>query len=191
MMQDNLKEQLSASIDGELSKDEARFLNRRLATDPESFEQLARYYDVVAASRQEYVPGASQMVSRVSKALDQEPVHQREPAGWQRWLQPVGGAAIAASVALALVMAWPMLSGVQQQPAPVVATASNGLQAGASHFAQRDERLQLASQPTTIPDANIRQRLNPYLVNHSEHASFGQLGGTLKYARIVSHDVDR
>lgn len=190
-MQDDLKEQLSAAIDGELTQDEARFLARRLANDPESLAQLARYYDVAAASRQEYVPGAAQMMSRVADALVPEPVHQGRALRWQRWLQPVGGAAIAASVALALVMTWPMISGAPEQSASIAETASAGLQPGSGHLSVRDERLQLASQPATISDASIRQRLNPYLVNHSEHASLGQLGGTLKYARIVSHDADR
>lgn len=190
-MQDDLKEQLSAAIDGELTQDETRFLARRLANDPESLAQLARYYDVAAASRREYVPGAEQMVSRVADALTKEPVHDGRAPGWQRWLQPVGGAAIAASVALALVMAWPMISGTPEQSATIAQSTSGGLQPGSGHLSVTDERLQLASQPATISDANIRQRLNPYLVNHSEHAAFGQLGGTLKYARIVSHDAER
>lgn len=190
-MHDDLKEQLSAAVDGELTNDEARFLARRLNNDPESLAQLARYYDVGTAIRREYVPGADQLVARVTAALAEEPAHQARPAYWRRWLQPVGGAAIAASVALALVMAWPMVSGVSEQATPIAESTSSSVQPGTGYFSPRDDRLQLASQPAPMNDADIRQRLNPYLVNHSEHASFGQLGGTLKYARIVSHDADR
>ena len=191
MMQNDLDEKLSAMADGELGAEETRFLIRRLANDPEARAQLSRYHAISAAARQEYVPGADSLGSRVAEALAAEPVHEYASRRWQRWLQPVAGGAIAATVALALVLAWPMFSDTPQRSAPIAQSDTLTPPLASTTAVGRDERLQLASQPNDMRDAQIRQRLNPYLVNHSEHASGGQLGGTLKYARIVSHDADR
>jgi sigma-E factor negative regulatory protein RseA len=108
-------------------------------------------------------------------------------------LKPAAGMAIAASVALALVSVWPM---VAEQPSettqtPAVATT---LQGTPSEGQLSNARLGAPSTDAAVGerpmDAEVRRWLNPYLVNHSEHTASGQLGGTLKYARIVGHDAE-
>jgi len=76
MMQNDLDEKLSAMADGELGAEETRFLIRRLANDPEARAQFSRYHAISAAARQEYVPGADSLSSRVAEALAAEPVHE-------------------------------------------------------------------------------------------------------------------
>ncbi len=190
-MDKDSQEALSAMVDGELGRDETRFLTKRLASDEKLRSQFARYHAISAVIHRDYAPQADQLADRIRASLDQLPAHQRGRV-WPSWLQPVAGLAVAASVALALVMAWPLVNQPASLPdTPVASTAPAPAQPATIYLAPVDQRLQLASQPAAGLDLELRQRINAYFINHSEHASTGQFGGTLKYARIVSHDTDR
>ena len=200
-MQDDSLEQLSAFVDGELGRDESRFLRRRVEADPALRERLIRYHAVNAAARGDYVPGADRLADRVSEALRDEPSHEnaagdaRQDRGWRRLspiLQPVGGVALAASVALGLVVAWPMVSGPSQPSQPSMDVAVRvSAEPAAGSLSRVGGEGSVEPGIAASGDTEVRRRLSPYFVNHSEHAATGRLGGTLKYARIVSHDADR
>jgi sigma-E factor negative regulatory protein RseA len=195
------KEQLSAFVDGELDSDAAAFMTRRVGADEEARALWQRYQTVSAVARGNYSRHGSLLADRVAAAMAEEPPHRiddgdsvgRERGMAATVLKPAAGMAIAASVALALVSVWPMVGQQSAEPTdtPAVATTLQGapsegqlsnarLGAPATESADRERPM----------DAEIRRWLNPYLVNHSEHAANGQLGGTLKYARIVGHDAE-
>jgi|CXWL01.1.fsa_nt_gi sigma-E factor negative regulatory protein RseA len=105
-MSEDIKEQLSALMDGELSRDERAFLLRRLDHDAELRALWARMHlarDVIM-----HRPGGApvDLADRVMSALAEEirapQIQQRTVNGarWRPWL----GAAIAASVALVAVL---------------------------------------------------------------------------------------
>ena len=104
-MSEDLKEQLSALMDGELGRDERAFLMRRLEHDEELRAMWTRMHlvrDVIT-----HRPGGSplNLADRVMQSIAEEtrhaPVQVRGASAWRPWL----GAAIAASVALIAVFA--------------------------------------------------------------------------------------
>ena len=205
-MQDKIAEQLSAYLDGELNADEQRFLARRLAADEQAREQLSRYHRISAVIRGDYHAQSDQLADRVSSALANEPEHEAldtpttpNAKRWSWLVQPVAGMAIAASVALGIVAVYPIIadnlsspsintSEVAQAPSDAGARSASG--ALAQVGSQSVPQAQSLSANTRL-DAAQRHRLNPYFVNHSEHASSTRLGGTLKYIRIVGHDTNQ
>jgi len=201
-MQDKTSEHLSAYVDGELRADERRFLVQRLAADDQAFDQLSRYHTMSAAIRGEYVSGANELTQRISEALTDEPTYQANMT-WEKSnrntfsvVKPLAGMAIAASVALGIVAAYPLVTGLLSQPSSTVDMAENTdaetlTPPTAESFATVNQQGMQRVQQTGGLDAAERHRLNPYFVNHSEHSASGRLGGTLKYVRIVGHDAER
>jgi len=102
-MNQQIHEQLSALMDGELERDQMRFLLKRTATEPELPIRWARYHVArQTLRRQEVVVLAPGFADAVMARLDHEPVaHARSAATWLRWGT---GGAIAASVAVAALM---------------------------------------------------------------------------------------
>ena len=206
-MQDKTGENISALVDGELGDEETRFLRRRLDNDPAARAQLSRYHAMSAALRGEYVTGAETMADRVRDALAEAPAHRPEEAPIARgegrvatWLQPLAGLAIAASVALGVVTVWPLVTETPGTDEPT-ATAGDVITLQSSPAVGSVEQVAAGNSATRAGDETLppaarltseqRRRLNAYFVNHSEHAATGQLGGTLKYARIVGHGSER
>ena len=97
-------EGLSASIDGELSKEQLRFLLRRLDHDPALQQTWTRYHIARDSLRQQLSPMAQAgFAERVMLAIGEEPM----PAAATRrrhWLHWSTGGVIAASVAAAALM---------------------------------------------------------------------------------------
>jgi sigma-E factor negative regulatory protein RseA len=117
-------EQLSSLMDGELARDEARFLLKRMAGEPDLAVRWSRYHVIrQTLRRQEVLPLRVDFADGVMARLAEEiPVARARPALWLR----VGtGGAIAASVAVAALMltqpARTPTGGVQQ---PALARAS-------------------------------------------------------------------
>lgn len=101
-MNEQIREQLSALMDGELGRDQARFLLRRLAPGDESAQCWERYHLVRQAMRRQHaaIPQAGfadAVMARIG-GVDQ---HQRGSGPWLRW---GAGGAVAASVAMAALM---------------------------------------------------------------------------------------
>lgn len=100
------REFLSAGMDGELSREEIRFLLRRLEADQGLGEAWSRYHVARDGLRREGVPPVSRdFASRVMAAIEAESAIV-VPAAPQRrrWLHWSAGGAIAASVAVAALM---------------------------------------------------------------------------------------
>lgn len=97
------REILSAGMDGELSREEIRFLLRRLEADPVLADTWARLHVARDGLRRQGVPLVSaDFASRVMDAIEAEPAMASAPR--RRWLHWSAGGAIAASVAVAALM---------------------------------------------------------------------------------------
>ena len=108
-MSEQIREQVSAFLDGELPNSETELLLKRLTRDGELRESFGRYALIGEAVR----GGTSSLMTRgfaarVNLAIDGEPV----PAGGHapqiraaRWWRPFAGAAVAAGVAAVAVVA--------------------------------------------------------------------------------------
>lgn len=100
----DVRENLSAGIDGELSKEQLRFLLRRLDHDAALQQTWTRYHLARDGLRHQLPPlAAPGFAARVIQAIEQESIASVGPrrAHWLRWS---AGGAIAASVAAAALM---------------------------------------------------------------------------------------
>jgi sigma-E factor negative regulatory protein RseA len=105
-MSDPNMENLSAAMDGELSKEELRFLLRRLDHDSSLLQVWTRYH-VVGDSLRQQLPSlvGSGFATRVMQLIEDEQAVSSEIAPHRRdWLRLSVGGAIAASVAVAALM---------------------------------------------------------------------------------------
>ena len=194
-MNQSIQEQLSVLMDGELGRDETRFLLKRIESDAESAARWARYHLARETLRRQAVGGplAVGFADGVMARIDAEPsvahVRRRHGTTWLRWGT---GGAIAASVAVAsLMLTHPA---VEEQPSADVAAAvpapirSGGLQdapisaAPAAATLQSDFRPPLLAAPKVVevmPAAfgndfgqsiAIDPRLQTYLIRHYQSA---------------------
>jgi sigma-E factor negative regulatory protein RseA len=106
----SIRENLSAGIDGELSNEELRFLLRRLDHDV-SLQQAWAHYHIARDGLRRQLPlmASPGFAARVMVAIEQEsmPVTANDSSGRRRgshWLRWSAGGAIAASVAAAALM---------------------------------------------------------------------------------------
>lgn len=98
------RESLSAGVDGELSKEQLRFLLRRLDRDASLQQTWGRYHVARDCLRRQLPPMADGgFAARVSLAIEREsrPAAATRRGHWLRWST---GGAIAASVAAAALM---------------------------------------------------------------------------------------
>lgn len=103
-MTDNQRENLSAGMDGELSKEELRFLLRRIDHDAALQQAWSRYHVARDGLRHQLPPLASDgFAARVMQLVEQErTVASGKPR--RHWLHWSAGGAIAAGVAVAALM---------------------------------------------------------------------------------------
>jgi sigma-E factor negative regulatory protein RseA len=96
------REHLSAGIDGELTREELRFLLRRCEHDADLRDTWARYHVARDSLRQPLPALASEgFAARVEQAITREAPRTGRAPHWLRWS---AGGAIAASVAVAALM---------------------------------------------------------------------------------------
>ncbi len=108
-MNDAIRMQLSAFVDGELPENEAELLLRRMSQDAELRREVAEYMAIGRLIRNEAgLAGADRLNERVTAEIDQRPVDTNVlksvvRASWAT--RPLAGAAIAAAVALVAIVA--------------------------------------------------------------------------------------
>lgn len=115
-MNDAIRMQISAFVDGELPENESELLVRRLCQDAELRQQVAEYCAIGRVMRGELsVPGLAALRERVAGALDESTVPADvdvfAPAK-RSYLRPLGGIAIAATVAVLALLGLQQLNGI-------------------------------------------------------------------------------
>ena len=178
-------EHLSSLMDGELSRDAGLFLTRRLFSDEDMCEKWERFHLIRDCIRQ---PGSKQMVTglstRLSASLDAEEVPTVSAWRSNRWLKPVSGLAVAASVALlAIVVTAPQPGQVPgESDAALVSTAAQPFVS--PNTLARSPVSQAASfAPAQQANSN---RLNAYLLRHNQMARTAGRQGFVSFVPIVA-----
>ena len=133
-MNDAIKTQISAFVDGELPDNESELLLRRMCQDSELRQQAAEYLAMGRAIRgQRSVAGLEHLRERIAAALDDTPLQDDfdsiEPTT-RRFLRPVAGAAIAATVALAAILGLQQVGGFGAVDVAPVAETADGASPG-------------------------------------------------------------
>lgn len=183
-MTDEIREQLSALVDDELTELERPLLLGRLQRDAELRECFGRYQLIGEVLRGAGKTAALSVAGRVQEAVDREdaiePLSGRSgPRGGERW-KPLAGAAVAASVALLAIFAVSTLRDSATDSVPALASGDAAPRV-ASAVAPPD------GQWDRI-EPGIDARLSGYLVNHSEYAASRGVQGVMPHVRIVGFD---
>lgn len=203
-MSERLKEDMSALMDGELARPSAIETVDVLLESDELKGHWARYHMVRDVLRHKVYPDSGgELWERLRECLADEPLHFSRrrllPKRWPETLKPLAGMALAASVAVVAVLA---VRGVDEgsgkpeivttQERRVAASAPGPITGAAIPAAAMDQG---AVRPATLRrlhwstrEPAVANRLNGYLVNHSEHLG-GPIGGMHPYARIVGYDT--
>ena len=167
-------EHLSSLMDGEINKDTGRFIIRRLESDEEMRATWTRYHMVRDCMRhQEGNLSGSDFSRRVQQALEDDNAEIARPAFASRWLKPVAGVAIAASVALMAIVT------VGPGPGAVDGPPTNALvDAPLESFVSPNSALSgspVSQQASTAGRTSDRQKMNTYLLRHYQVT--GSTGG--------------
>ena len=180
-----LQDAFTALLDNELPAHQIDGLSYAVSQDQDLRQQMARHQMISCGVKAEHVNlGALDLMDEVSERLKDEPT-VLAPTRWRhthRWIQPLAGTALAASVAaLGIAFAPQLLNQDSIVPNPGI---------------------QVVAQPVTVPPAQVLQQpeqnwrtlesrpgkeLAPYLKDHSEHAA----QGVMPYASYVSYDADK
>ena len=174
-MSEQIREQVSSFLDGELPSTEAELLLKRLMRDAELRESFGRYALIGEALRASGRGADRSRLSRafaagVNAAIDGGaapaaplPLHARSP----RWWRPVTGAAVAAGVAAVAVVALQQRA-VAPSIRTVVPVAAQNVAAPREGFSYTTPAAAPADvAPAILPAA----RLTSYVFAHSRYSS--------------------
>lgn len=109
------------------------------------------------------------MVSASGATLDCRPKPRGHTLG--PWLKQAAGIAIAASVTAVAIFSF------------------QAMNPGAGALSASTVVAGMPDNATTDPSTEADAALDPYLVNHNEHATSAGMHGMLPYVRLVSHGV--
>jgi negative regulator of sigma E activity len=171
-MSEQIREQVSAFLDGELPASETELLLKRLTRDAELRESFGRYGLIGEAMRGSAGATLSRgFAARVNGAIDGEPavlVPAVAQARSQRWWRPIAGAAVAAGVAAVAVVALQQRAYRPVLAAALPATRAPSVVQTASHEAlSYTVPAMVAATPAVLPEA----RLTNYVFAHSNYSS--------------------
>jgi sigma-E factor negative regulatory protein RseA len=214
-MSEQIREQVSAFLDGELPNSETELLLKRLMRDAELRDHFGRYALIGEAVRGTSRGALSKgFASNVNLAIDGEPAPvgaHPQPVRTAHWWKPIAGVAMAAGVAaVALValqqraiapglqlpalasMRSPHVTASQPSQSTLSGVAANGLLAAAQPAtSQGHEALSytvpatLSTAPAMLPPA----RLTNYIFAHSKYSS--GLGRRGVLADLLIEDDDQ
>jgi sigma-E factor negative regulatory protein RseA len=169
-MSEQIREQVSAFLDGELPNSETELLLKRLTRDAELRESFGRYALIGESLRGATHAGLSRgFAMRVNRAIDGEhgvvsphAAHHHNPRWW-----PFAGVAVAAGVAVVAVVA------LQQRE--VATTARSGIPMTAQTMAAPKSQEALSyTVPAAAQDGRTAMpaaRLTNYVFAHSKYSS--------------------
>lgn len=174
-MNDAIKTQISAFVDGELPDNEAELLLRRMSQDRELRHQAVEYLYMGRAMRGERnVASMGQLRDRISAALDDKTLLEEfDVADTARpgFMRPVAGVAIAATVALLALLGLRQITAVPDVDAPL----ADGTVAGT-----------VVDDAYTEPELGDDQ-LRDYYLRHSATSSY--FGANSINARLVTLEL--
>ncbi len=217
-MNEEMKEKLSSLIDDEHDSSALDQTLNKLCNDEEAKAQWARFHLARDVMQREYYGRLdSDFSTRIRTAIDQEIVYSQDhkvarvdfkaSRKSSNWLRPVGGLALAATVAAVSVMGLRYLQPIDPVGTPAVALNAETVEKTKAPAAVQPN---LPFQPTAvnfrlvnnegtywtldrerIRDKGLESRLNSYLSDHIEFATMRNVGGMLPYSRLVGYDEIR
>lgn len=185
-MSDPVKEQLSAYLDGELTREEVALLAKRVGRDAELGASLGRYALISESLKGDRPAAASAgFATNVMAALDADPTVTSRSAisasSWTRRMRPVAGLAVAASVAAVAILS------IQRPVVGPAVIADSGAPSAAIEAVADDPEASYTVPTSTQTSAFVpAARLTNYVVAHSEYSS--PLGRRTVLSGVLSED---
>jgi negative regulator of sigma E activity len=188
-MSEQIREQVSAFLDGELPGSETELLLKRLTRDPELRHSFGRYALIGEALRGgSRTPLSRDFSAKVNRAIDGEPstpAVQALKTHQSSWWKPIAGTAVAAGVAAVAVVAWNQRAIAPGARTLTVAAAPSVVGAAARSIAVHPGAVVAQSKEPlsyTVPAANgdtpqvvPAARFTSYVFAHSKYsAGLGQ-----------------
>jgi sigma-E factor negative regulatory protein RseA len=166
-MNEGIRMQVSAFVDGELPENEAELLLRRMSQDVELRREVAEYLAIGRLMRAEPgLAGADRLHEQIAAAIDDRPADAGDSAdatSASRAVRPLAGIAIAATVALVAIFVLQQTTGVDELPAEAT----------------------LPAVADVVPNIDAQQeRQRQYFLNHAETSS--QFGANGMNSRLVT-----
>ena len=187
-MSEQIREQVSAFLDGELPSSETELLLKRLTRDPELRQSFGRYALIGESLRG--VSGSASLslgfAARINRSIDGEPAAPALPAARARplqWWKPIAGTAVAAGVMGVAVVAWQ-----QRAVAPGITAAPRVIAQNVRLAAVPEPISYTVPAPATAPAMMASARLTNYVFAHSKY-SVGLGQGNL-LSTLLSEDAD-
>jgi len=171
-MSEQIREQVSAFLDGELPASETELLLKRLTRDAELRESFGRFALIGESLRGgSHARASRSFAARINRAIDGGPATVQAPATRSRaprWWRPFAGVAVAAGVAAVAVIALQQRALAPGVPALTSVSASNfAVQRSAEALSYTVPVSQQAAVPAALPAA----RLTNYVFAHSKYSS--------------------
>jgi negative regulator of sigma E activity len=185
-MSEQIREQVSAFLDGELPGSETELLLKRLMRDPELRQRFGRYALIGETLRG--AGGASlsrNFAARVNRTIDGEPAAPALPAAKARtlrWWKPIAGTALAAGVAGVALVA------LQQRAVAPGAAPRMAAQNVRLATAPKEPLSYTVPTPGAAAAMLAPARLTNYVFAHSKY-SVGLGQGSL-LSTLLSDDAD-
>lgn len=123
-MNDTIRTQISAFVDGELPSNESELLLRRLSQDGEFREVVESYFAIGRYMRRDVeVPNMAQLRGRIAAELGEElpALKVADIAVNKKYVKPIAGLAVAASVAMLAIFSLQQIDAPAVPNEPVVA----------------------------------------------------------------------
>lgn len=196
-MNNEINEQLSALMDGELSVEEIEAVLQAFNTEERVRRQWTNYH-LIHDSLQGHLPTVSlyNLASQVSRALENEPplpveqhpvidITQRLRHRWKY----ATGLTLAASLSAITVLGIQTLTSEPAIPESRLATTlPASLGANVANAANVVPVAEVSNPRWARLEPEVEKRLNSYLVNHTEYID---MPGMIRYGRIVSYENPR
>ncbi len=216
---ENIREKISALLDGELSQQDVNLTLDQLS-EQQSLQDIWCRYNHISDVMRGDVGGraASDFADKIRAQVDAEPAILAAPkpvSSAAAWVKPLAGTAIAASVAALAVMTAPQLLTPETAVSPQVVTTKMAtpsyaqlpaIPATRNYHLVSGSPYRVRPVMTARPSAkwttqysgarwkNLVQpatanKLNKYLVDHSEYATQAPMRGVVPYATFVGYDA--
>jgi sigma-E factor negative regulatory protein RseA len=215
-MNDNLRQSLSALMDDEADDLELRRLLAESAKDDRIRETWSRYQLArqLMSEKSKVQDITIDLSDGIRRAIDREEalsvVKQgvstaEEGRHLPAWLKPLGGVAVAASVALVTVFGVTQYNAIPVDTGAVSATALvaeispvnpatvsgmstvGGQYAQPASYSQQKITLEESIHQVKQNQAVARKKLDTYLLRHAEHAALNNSHGLMPLARVVEY----
>jgi negative regulator of sigma E activity len=182
-MSEQIREQVSAFLDGELPGNETELLLKRMTRDSELRECFGRYALIAEVIRDPKTrPLSRDFTQRVNRLIDGEPaieVKLNAVSRARHWWRPIAGAAVAAGVAAIAVVALErrtdVAPAVASSGAPPAASAPAVMvNANFSNAAGKSKEAVSYTVPAAGPESAAvlpAARLTNYVFAHSKYSS--------------------